>query len=74
MFTEFGAKVINTGHGKKPFGFGGNPDHVTLGLGRGYRFGYKVGAARRTILGDTGFVGEGRVIPRNTGYVLFHAD
>jgi len=43
MFTKFGAKVINTGHGKKLFGFGGNPDHVTLGLGRGYRFGYKVG-------------------------------
>jgi len=32
IFTEFGGKVAHWPP-KKPLDFGGNPDHVTLGLG-----------------------------------------
>ena len=35
MFTKFGGKVEH-GPGKNPLDFGGNPDHVSLGLELGY--------------------------------------
>ena len=52
---------------RKLFDFGGNPDHVRLGLGLGLRAVRCIGYARHTILCDTRFVGENRVIPRDIG-------
>jgi len=37
LFTKC-ARKVGHGPGKKPLDFGGNPDHVTLGLG--LRYGY----------------------------------
>ena len=55
-------------HGRN---LGGNPCHVTLGLDLGYRFVIRVRwATQRTILLDSGFVGDGRATPRDTGYAI----
>jgi len=38
IYTKLGGKVAH-GPRKKPLDFGGNPDHVTLGLGLGIGLG-----------------------------------